>query len=71
MTLIIVGDLDKLLPAYLERTYGQLNAVDPTEHPPLLTISEKAEPTRTLIRQALGDGAKLHLLFPEPDMGDI
>ena len=70
MTLIIVGDLDKLLPAYLERTYGQLNAVEPTEHPPLLTISEKAEPTRTLIRQALGDGAKLHLLFPEPDMGE-
>jgi predicted Zn-dependent peptidase len=33
MTLIIVGDLDKLLPAYLERTFGALNAVDPSEHP--------------------------------------
>jgi predicted Zn-dependent peptidase len=34
MTLIVVGDLDKLLPAYLERTYGQLKPVDPTEHRP-------------------------------------
>ncbi|MFJ5300678.1 M16 family metallopeptidase [Pseudomonas sp. NPDC088368] len=70
MTLIIVGDLDKLLPAYLERTFGQLNAVDPTEHPPLATITEKADAERTLIRGALGDGAKLHLLFTEPDLGD-
>jgi predicted Zn-dependent peptidase len=70
MTLIIVGELDKLLPAYLERTYGQLNAVDPSEHPPLATVTEKADPERTLIRGALGDGAKLHLLFPEPDMGE-
>ncbi|WP_296260433.1 MULTISPECIES: M16 family metallopeptidase [unclassified Pseudomonas] len=70
MTLIIVGDLDKLLPAYLERTFGQLNAVEPTEHPPLASMTQKADPERTLIRGALGDGAKLHLLFPEPDMGE-
>ncbi|MFY1665735.1 M16 family metallopeptidase [Pseudomonas sp. Pseu.R1] len=70
MTLIIVGDLDKLLPAYLERTFGQLNGVDPTEHPPLATASEKAEPERTLVRGTLGDGAKLHLFFTEPDMGE-
>ena len=70
MTLIIVGELDKLLPAYLERTFGQLNAVDPTEHPPLPTINAKAEADRTLVRGALGDGAKLHLLFAEPDMGE-
>ncbi|MFK3799835.1 M16 family metallopeptidase [Pseudomonas sp. NPDC088444] len=70
MTLIIVGDLDKLLPAYLERTFGQLNGVDPTEHPPLATASEKAEPERTLVRGMLGDGAKLHLFFTEPDMGE-
>ncbi|MDH0749321.1 insulinase family protein [Pseudomonas sp. GD03842] len=70
MTLIIVGDLDKLLPAYLERTYGQLNGVDPTEHPPLATTSEKAEPERTLMRGFVGNGARLHLFFPEPDMGE-
>jgi len=70
MTLIVVGELDKLLPAYLERTYGQLNAVDPSEHPPLATVTDRAELERTLVRGALGDGAKLHLLFPEPDMGE-
>jgi predicted Zn-dependent peptidase len=70
MTLVIVGELDKLLPAYLERTYGQLNAVDPSEHPPLASVTDKAEPERTLIRGAVGDGAKLHVLFPEPDMGE-
>jgi predicted Zn-dependent peptidase len=70
MTLIIVGDLDRLLPAYLERTYGQLNAVNPTEHPPLPEITEKADPERVLTRGTLGDNAKLHLLFPEPDLGE-
>ncbi|WP_268798624.1 M16 family metallopeptidase [Pseudomonas huanghezhanensis] len=70
MTLIVVGDLDRLLPAYLERTYGQLNAVDPTEHPALPQITEKARPEKNLIRGMLGDNAKLHLFFPEPDMGE-
>jgi predicted Zn-dependent peptidase len=70
MTLIVVGDLDKLLPAYLERTYGQLNAVDPTEHPPLPQINAKADASRTLVRGTLGDGAQMHLLFPEQDMGE-
>jgi predicted Zn-dependent peptidase len=41
MTLIVVGDLDKLLPAYLERTYGALEAVDPTEHPPCRRSSQR------------------------------
>jgi predicted Zn-dependent peptidase len=35
MTLIVVGDLDKLLPAYLERTWGALVPIDPAEHRPL------------------------------------
>ncbi|MCP6390582.1 insulinase family protein, partial [Klebsiella pneumoniae] len=42
MTLIIVGDLDKLLPAYLERTYGALDPVDPSEHRPLPEIQHAA-----------------------------
>ena len=70
MTLIVVGGLDRLLPAHLERTFAQLGAVEPTDHPPLPTIHQKADTERTLIRGALGDGAKLHLLFAEPDMGD-
>ncbi|MFC6335907.1 insulinase family protein [Pseudomonas sp. CCM 7891] len=66
MTLIIVGDLDKLLPAYLERTYGQLVPVEPTEHRPLPEIRQAAATHRALIHSWVGDGAKLHWLFPEP-----
>ena len=66
MTLIIVGDLDKLLPAYLERTYGQLDPVEPTEHPALPEIQHAAATHRELIHGWVGDSAKLHWLFPEP-----
>ncbi|WP_226454811.1 M16 family metallopeptidase [Pseudomonas sp. AF03-9] len=66
MTLIIVGDLDKLLPAYLERTYGQLDPVDPTEHPELPQIQHAAANHRELIHGWVGNSAKLHWLFPEP-----
>ena len=66
MTLIVVGELDRLLPAYLERTYGQLDPVDPAEHLSLPAIQNKAAPRRNLIQGWVGDGAKLHWLFPEP-----
>ena len=66
MTLIIVGDLDKLLPAYLERTYGQLDPVDPTEHPELPQIQHAAANHRELIHGWVGNSAKLHWLFTEP-----
>ncbi|ROL73820.1 peptidase M16 [Pseudomonas chlororaphis] len=66
MTLIIVGDLDRLLPAYLERTYGQLPAVDPREHPGLPEIQGHAAAERNLTLGWVGNGAKLHWLFPEP-----
>ncbi|WP_350617067.1 pitrilysin family protein [Pseudomonas sp. HY7a-MNA-CIBAN-0227] len=70
MTLIIVGDLDKLLPAYLERTYGQLDPVDPSEHRSLPQIQHAAATHRDLIHGWVGDGAKLHWLFPEPMLDD-
>ena len=70
MTLIVVGDLDKLLPAYLERTYGQLDPVEPSEHRPLPQIQHTAASHRDLIRGWVGDGAKLHWLFPEPVLDD-
>lgn len=70
MTLIIVGDLDKLLPAYLERTFGQLDPVDPTEHPALPEIQHAAASHRELIHGWVGDSAKLHWLFPEPVLDD-
>ncbi|AZE58513.1 MULTISPECIES: M16 family metallopeptidase [Pseudomonas] len=70
MTLIVVGDLDKLLPAYLERTYGQLDPVEPSEHRPLPEIRHTAAGHRDLIHGWVGDGAKLHWLFPEPVLDD-
>jgi predicted Zn-dependent peptidase len=66
MTLIIVGDLDRLLPAYLERTYGALEPVEPSEHKPLAAIDAKADAERELVRGVVGDTATLHWLLPEP-----
>lgn len=66
MTLIIVGDLDRLLPAYLERTYGSLKPVEPSEHKPLAAIEAKAEQERELLRGMVGDSVQLHWLLPEP-----
>ncbi|MHC8303512.1 M16 family metallopeptidase [Pseudomonas sp. PB3P13] len=66
MTLIIVGDLERLLPAYLERAWGALEPVDPTDHPPLPQINASAAHERTLSQGLVGDSAKLHWLVPEP-----
>ena len=68
MTLIVVGDLDRLLPSYLERTYGQLNPTDPIEHPPLAESNATAQASSTLIRGLLGEGARLHLTFTEQQL---
>ncbi|EJM56324.1 putative Zn-dependent peptidase [Pseudomonas sp. GM49] len=70
MTLIVVGDLDKLLPAYLERAYGGLEAITPGEHPPLPQIQVSAAHERTLPHGLVGNGAKLHWLVPEPVLED-
>lgn len=70
MTLIVVGDLDRLLPAYLERAYGALEPVEPSEHLPLPDIEAKADTERTLVRGVVGDTAKLHWLLPEPVIDD-
>ncbi|AWY42002.1 insulinase family protein [Pseudomonas putida] len=70
MTLIVVGDLDRLLPAYLERTYGALKPIDPSDHPELPQIKTSAAHERNLIRGFIGDSAKLHWLVPEPVLED-
>lgn len=70
MTLIMVGDLDRLLPAYLERTYGALEPVEPSEHRALPAIAATADTERVLIRGVVGNSAKLHWLFPEPVVED-
>ncbi|QBF24526.1 insulinase family protein [Pseudomonas tructae] len=66
MTLIVVGGLDRLLPAYLERTYGALPAAEPGERRVLEGVTHKAEARRELTRGWLGDSARLHWLFLEP-----
>ena len=70
MTLIVVGDLDRLLPAYLERAYGALEAVEPSAHPPLPDIQASAAHERNLSNGFVGGGAKLHWLVPEPVLED-
>lgn len=71
MTLIVVGELDHLLPAYLERTYGALQAVEPTEHLSLPDIQASAAHQRNLSSGLVGGGAKLHWLVPEPVLEDL
>ncbi|PWB31572.1 insulinase family protein [Pseudomonas sp. SDI] len=70
MTLIIVGGLDKLLPAYLERSYGELEPVAPGERRVLDGVSHEAEHQRVLTRGWLGNSARLHWLFLEPVLDD-
>lgn len=66
MTLIIVGGLDRLLPAYLERSWAELEPVEPAERRALDGVSRQAEENRTLVRGLLGNGARLSWLFLEP-----
>lgn len=70
MTLIVVGDLDPLLPAYLERRYGDLPAGTLQESRELPEARGKAAERRTLITGLLGDSASLHWLLPEPWVGE-
>jgi predicted Zn-dependent peptidase len=66
MTLIMVGGFDRLLPAYLDRTFGELPALEPAERRDLETITQQAEHRRDLVRGWVGDSVKLHWLFIEP-----
>lgn len=66
MTLIMVGGFDRLLPAYLERTFGELPALEPAERRDLESITQQAEHRRDLTRGWVGDNVKLHWLFIEP-----
>ncbi|MBD1552976.1 M16 family metallopeptidase [Pseudomonas typographi] len=70
MTLIVVGDLDKLLPAYLERAFGDLEPVEPSDHPPATLKAKPAARYRTLYSGWVGDAATLHWYFNEPDLPD-
>ncbi|MDE1167549.1 MAG: pitrilysin family protein [Pseudomonas sp.] len=68
MTLIMVGGLDKVLPAYLERTFGELKASEPTEHPDIPVTLHTPDQERTLTSGWVGDGAKMHWFYQEPSL---
>lgn len=70
MVLILVGDLDPRLPAYLERRYGALAAGELPQPRALAEARGPAATRRTLIDGLLGDGASLHWIFPEPWVGE-
>lgn len=70
MTLILVGDLDPRLPAYLDRSFGALPAAELPEPRELPTVSHTAEARRRLFDGLLGDRASLHWIFPEPWVGE-
>jgi predicted Zn-dependent peptidase len=71
MSLIVVGQLDRLLPAYLERAWGDLKAIDPVDHPDSTLVQRKAEQRRELIQGWLGDSVRLHWYFIEPVLDDV
>ncbi|WP_285960349.1 M16 family metallopeptidase [Pseudomonas tohonis] len=68
MSLIVVGDLDRLLPAFIERRFGALAPVEVREHPELPTSNGNAAERRTLRRGLVGESATLHWIFPEPEV---
>jgi predicted Zn-dependent peptidase len=70
MTLILVGDLDPRLPAYLDRSFGTLPAAELPEPRELPSVSHRAETRRSLFDGLVGDRASLHWIFPEPWVGE-
>ena len=66
MSLIVVGGLDRVLPAYLERAWGELEPVEPAERRTLDSVTHQAEANRTLIHGLLGNSARMSWLFIEP-----
>jgi predicted Zn-dependent peptidase len=71
MSLIVVGQLDKLLPAYLDRAWGALPAAKPVDHPDIVLAKMPAERRRALIQGWLGDSVQLHWFFLEPSLEDV
>ena len=71
MSLIVVGQLDRLLPAYLERAWGELKPIDPTEHPDSTLVKGSAEQRRTIMQGWLGNSARLHWYYLEPTLDDV
>ncbi|MEH6365107.1 MAG: insulinase family protein [Pseudomonas marincola] len=66
MTLIVVGDLDSRLPAYIDRQYGSLPAAElpaPRQQP---EPNSNAQQRRQLISRLYGEDGSLAWMFSEP-----
>ncbi|UUC50311.1 insulinase family protein [Pseudomonas citronellolis] len=70
MTLIVVGDLDPRLPAYLSHTFGSLPDRATPERRELPEMQGPATRQRTLDSGLFGEGAVVHWIFPEPAEAD-
>ncbi|WP_435606856.1 M16 family metallopeptidase [Pseudomonas knackmussii] len=70
MTLIVVGDLDPRLPAYLNRTFGSLPDHTMPERRELPSMKGPAAAMRTLNTGLFGEGAVVHWIYPEPEEAD-
>ncbi|MCY1280039.1 Peptidase M16 inactive domain protein [compost metagenome] len=71
MTLILVGDLDRRLPVYLDRTFGTLRDHETPERRELpLMNRDPAQQRRTQTTGMFGESALVHWIFPEPDSAD-
>ena len=71
MSLIMVGDLDRRLPAYLERRFGELPAGEMPELRELPQSDGGADSERTLFTSLVGDSATVHWVFEEPWTGEL
>ncbi|MBO3275965.1 M16 family metallopeptidase [Pseudomonas schmalbachii] len=70
MTLIVVGDIDRNLPLYLNRTFGRLPDHATPERRELPAMKGTAERRRTLTKGLFGESAVVHWIFPEPENAD-
>lgn len=71
MSLVLVGDLDRRLPAYLERRFGELPPGPMPELRDLPDSTQDAKAERTLFNGLAGETAEVHLIFVEPWVGEL
>ena len=70
LTLILVGDLDPRLPAYLTRTFGTLEDHGSPSAASCRRPTGMRRGQAHLITRPFGEGAMLHWIYPEPDDAD-
>lgn len=66
MTLIVVGDIDSRLPAYLDRQYSSLPAAELPTPRTLPELKTKAVERRQLVSRMFGEDGSIVWMFSEP-----